>query len=312
MTKEKQTIDTGNFLQLYDKPFEEMALNELTAEVAVHKWHAAKVVRNIDALNRKKWWQENNMPIPSTEELRQQYEDGLMTKKQWQTANGRRAMNIRRRMNLNDQIAYGELIKVQEYAVVALLEELIAEAKSEKVRPGRPRKQTTGYDPRKRRSKYNNRTWTARQEQSDLPQLRNVRRKYVATTNATDRTHRRASKTQSVINWDVKTFRSVARDRGFYTDVAVAAYIADIFGITVYGANHLLMSGRFTWGQCIVLGAMFEMTPKEFCDTFLNGYFREVTDGVFKAHVDDYEAFLGKAYSPRQVQEEDTNESDDN
>ena len=33
--------------------------------------------------------------------------------------------------------------------------------------------------------------------------------------------------------------------------------------------------GRFTWGQVLVLGAWLQMTPKEFCDIFLSGYFTE-------------------------------------
>ena len=57
-------------------------------------------------------------------------------------------------------------------------------------------------------------------------------------------------------------------------------------------AKKLLRTGCFTWGQALVVGALFEMTPKEFADCFMSGYFKEVREGEFRAVVDDPSALI--------------------
>ena len=100
-------------------------------------------------------------------------------------------------------------------------------------------------------------------------------------------------------NGDVDKLKAVAHDRGFFTDIGIASIIAEALNITITSANTLIKSGKLSWGQFMVIGAVFEMTPKEFCDIFMSGYFREIADGVYKAHVDDYEALLDMPYKAK-------------
>ena len=100
-----------------------------------------------------------------------------------------------------------------------------------------------------------------------------------------------------VAQWDKEKLMMVASDRGYRTRSAVAYAIAQELEITMGSAKWLLNNGAFTWGQAIVIGALFEMTPKEFADSFLAGYFKEVRDGDYRAVIEDKTEFIGKKES---------------
>lgn len=84
------------------------------------------------------------------------------------------------------------------------------------------------------------------------------------------------------VTWDKERFLLIATDRGYQTEGALIADIAKALRIDRSGARLLVEKGRWTWGQVVVLGALFEMTPREFCDTFLAGYFVN-QNGVYRA-----------------------------
>lgn len=87
------------------------------------------------------------------------------------------------------------------------------------------------------------------------------------------------------VSWDRDTFFLVATDRGYQTEEAVVSMVGKELRLDRFRAKLSLEDGKFTWGQVLVLGAFMEMTPKEFCDTFLAGYFQEAF-GEYRA---DYE-----------------------
>lgn len=77
------------------------------------------------------------------------------------------------------------------------------------------------------------------------------------------------------VSWDKERFLLIAADRGYQTENALVADMAKELVLDRSAVRVLMDKGRFTWGQVLVLGAMFDMSPKEFCDTFLAGYFVE-------------------------------------
>ena len=86
--------------------------------------------------------------------------------------------------------------------------------------------------------------------------------------------------------WDRERFLLIAEDRGYFTEEAVMSAMAKELKLDMARARLILNSGRLTWGQVLTLGAFFEMTPKEFCDTFLAGYFID-SFGEFRASPDN-------------------------
>lgn len=76
-----------------------------------------------------------------------------------------------------------------------------------------------------------------------------------------------------LVSWDRERFMLVAADNGYQTEEAVIYAVANELNLNRARAGALINRGRFTWGQVLCLGAMMEMTPKEFCDIFLAGYF---------------------------------------
>lgn len=88
-----------------------------------------------------------------------------------------------------------------------------------------------------------------------------------------------------IVSWDRDKFFHIAADRGYQTEELIVSEIARELEIDRTRAKIVLDKGRFTWGQVLCLGAFLQMTPKEFCDTFLAGYFVEQF-GEYRA---DYE-----------------------
>lgn len=88
-----------------------------------------------------------------------------------------------------------------------------------------------------------------------------------------------------LVSWDRDKFFLIASDRGYQTEEAVTAEVAKELKLDWTRARLALERGRFTWGQVLCLGAWLQMSPREFCDTFLAGYFTEQY-GEYRA---DYE-----------------------
>lgn len=298
-------------VKLHNKAFEDMELTELYAERSARNWHRSRMKRNLELLKRRKWWLEENMPIYSDEEINRQFEDGEITKTQKQTAFARRKMAINNRMKNADRMLYAERLVYHEEALIAYIDDLIAEKLAEKAasaeiakkqRQKRRRSANHKHDPRKKISKYNPpskldpiRTWKTR-DVKPMPELQGARARWKRDRQNDKKPLMVMKRMQPIVTWDVEVLMSIARDRGFFTEVAVVAAIAEALNMTVSGTKKIVESGKLTWSQCIIIGAIFEMTPKEFCDTFLAGYFKEVSDGVFRAQVDDIDNLLDIPY----------------
>lgn len=89
----------------------------------------------------------------------------------------------------------------------------------------------------------------------------------------------------TLVSWDREKFMLIAADRGYQTDEAIIRDVGNELKLDRARAKSIIDKGRFTWGQVLCLGAMLQMTPKEFCDTFLVGYFTD-HNGEYRA---DYE-----------------------
>lgn len=113
------------------------------------------------------------------------------------------------------------------------------------------------------------------------------------------RLSRAIEKDSLYVSWDKDRFLLIASDRGYQTESALIADVAQELVLDRTSAKLLMDKGRFTWGQVLCLGAMLEMTPREFCDTFLAGYFVE-TQGEFRAAYDNMNkyALLKNAIRP--------------
>lgn len=299
--------------QLTDKPYEEMSLNELYSEKLCHMWHKHALHSAKYKLARKKWWLEENRPIPTMEELNKALEDGEMTMGEYRAARMRRAKSIKYTMRVNDRLEYAEKAEFAEAAKTAYLDELIAIEQIEQERrkkAGHPLQ----YDPRKRRTRNNHRyKWKGWKGYKRLPRLSNARKRWRVYKSYDKPYSIDYQQTIAVTTWDEAKFRAVTKDRGFFDDATTAAIISETLDCSLIMANKIIRTGRLTFNQCLVLGSLFEMTPKEFCDVFLNGYFREIGEsGVYRAYVEDPQALLRKPTRKKKGEEDDgTDDSGD-
>lgn len=129
----------------------------------------------------------------------------------------------------------------------------------------------------------------------------NARKRKMVTQQASLEAHARKSMEYDglLVSWDKDRFLLVAEDNGYQTESALIYAVAKELNLNRARAEALINRGRFTWGQVLCLGAMLEMTPKEFCDVFLAGYFVD----RYGEYVADYEnlckeELLRKAIKP--------------
>lgn len=108
-----------------------------------------------------------------------------------------------------------------------------------------------------------------------------------------------------LVSWDKARFLMIAADRGYQTDSAIIQAVAEELRLDRTRGRMIIDYGRFTWGQVLCLGAMLEMTPKEFCDTFLVGYFTEQY-GEYRASYDNIskDELLTQAIKPLATEEQ--------
>ena len=85
-----------------------------------------------------------------------------------------------------------------------------------------------------------------------------------------------------LVSWDKERFLRIAADRGYQTEEALIQDVGKELNLDRARAERIIENGRFTWGQVLCLGAMLQITPKEFCDTFLAGYFVD-SHGEYRA-----------------------------
>lgn len=244
---------------------------------------------------------EENKPILPKEEIRRQYEEGEITSNQYKGMMMQRKNAIDYRMRVDDYMEYADKVVFEQEAIVAYIDEIIAEKMSRENQPDGSQG-NKAYDPRKRESVNNKnrldpqQKWATREEAKPLPKLQKARAWWKKYKKADEPTLNVSKRMQPILQWDVSKLRQIAKDKGFFTDVALMAVISETLNISIGGASTLLETGKLSWGQCIVIGAVLEMTPKEFCDVFLSGYFKDYGNGVFKAYVEDTSALLDAPY----------------
>lgn len=90
------------------------------------------------------------------------------------------------------------------------------------------------------------------------------------------------------IGYDYDKLMQVVKHRGYLTPRSVAQVIKRVFGISLQAAEKKLDgTTRWSFEESFVIASYFEMTTKEYCDTFLNGLFKVDREGHFVCKVSD-------------------------
>lgn len=99
-------------------------------------------------------------------------------------------------------------------------------------------------------------------------------------------------KVRPLPTWDKNKFLLVANDRGYPTEESIVYAIGEELGLARSVVKNILSTGRLRWEQMLVVASFLEMSPKEFCDIFLSGFFIEDNLGHYKCHVENKEVLL--------------------
>ncbi len=84
-----------------------------------------------------------------------------------------------------------------------------------------------------------------------------------------------------------ETLLSIAKDRGYMTKRALENGLASLLSTTPGIAGRRIKDGKFTKEECEVIGSFFEMSMREYYDTFMNGLFVIDSTGRYVCHVPD-------------------------
>lgn len=269
-------------MQLINVPINRMTIEELKQEREVHRWQANKSKRGAEALQKRLYWLEENEPIQTAEEINRAYEEGKLTKGQYQTAFARRAKSIGDRKRTERKIEYSRGIEAEERALIGIIDERILELEAtSKTKKGRPPKR----DPRKRQVKQH----TYKRPRN----LISIKEKW----RIIDRRNRANAQLRATLaplpSWSIETLKLIARDRGYFTDEGFTYDLSRELELGYTEMQKALKSGQLTFGQVLLIGSFLEMTPREFCDTFLRDYFKD-NHGSYRAEVTDKRALLTK------------------
>lgn len=101
--------------------------------------------------------------------------------------------------------------------------------------------------------------------------------------------------------WNRDAFMSVASDRGYRTHSAICMVLSEYLECSRIKVNKMLNTGRMTWGEVLCIGAFLEMTPTEFCEVFLDGYFRKAATDVFRANIENKVILLRQPLPRRKI-----------
>ena len=114
------------------------------------------------------------------------------------------------------------------------------------------------------------------------------------------------------VSWDREKFFQVANDRGYQTESSVIHAVDEELRVGRAKAEAMMRRGKFTWGQVLCLGALMQMTPKEFCNVFLSGYFEDMF-GEYRAsyaNIDKDALLHAMTYLPSEETQESESEQD--
>lgn len=320
MNEQHEGIDT---VRLYTKPFDELDEYELKLESKAHKWLA----RRIDDVERKysaklKYMRENHPVDEDTrEQVLEDYENGLIDMKQRKKRMTAITKREHTHLEMEAHVVLAHRAMEHHRAVgVDLDERLRWKQSNRKFDPGkatskanRGRGKNRSYDPTKNVTRYNRAPW-----HKQLPPKKRKPRPNIIVNRLNkkwdkisllDRNFKfQHTRWQELTNYDYNNLKKIAYDRGFTTTQTFHAVVAEALGCSVVSVRPILTDGRMSWRVVMTIAALFEMTPAEYCDVFLKGFFQEVVDGKWVATLPDMGDFrrLGRD------EDEPTDEQGDN
>ena len=304
-----------NMPRIFRKPFSQMSEEELIVERDAHALFARRDEQMRGRHAMQLYHLREHKPIPDLDEIRKRYEDGVISREEYRSEAGRASSIKVEHRKIEAQMALYDIVSAHHKAVSTLCWEEIMNIREGKRPKYRKRRKHSPYRQGKEPWKD---PWRANINDDLTPKIK-IPGWCMRKTNiikSLEASKREARIAPPITTWSFDTLRTVAGDRGYTTDIGILGVISGKLGLTMYGTKILLDSGRMTWGQIVAIGAVFEMTPAEFCDVFLHGYFTEIMDGKWVATLSEEDMIeLGapiayKGGRDTKKQESDTEETD--
>ena len=250
-------------LTLFGKDIDKLSFEELKRERSVQKYIRKKIKAWLvtERYNNEKYALSEEERIKERQKVQSDYENGKITQHQWLgrlSAIEKRCTNVR----------YDRVVLLENY--LKNLDAFITDLDFYVERRAEPITNAS-----RRNSKTSIRTRNAKARKNSINDNAKVYqwKQYL-------------ERDSFCVSWDKEKFLLIVRDRGYQTESAIIQAIGEAINLDRARSRLIIENGRFTWGQVLCIGAMLQMTPKEFCDTFLSGYFTE-SFGEYRADYDN-------------------------
>lgn len=263
------------------KPINKMTYEELRTEIRVQRWFSRRMYRLGYVVERGLGQREWTLEQKRAEQIRQ-YEAGELTDAEFKQKTTNYKISKKFIENNYIFLAYTRFHEQNAKEMQAQAEEALK----------------TKARPKDTRYKKVNAPKRARTEEARIARRKELHRYAMMKQRKSDKYRFTLMRWQQHIEkqglgalWDRDKFIAICNDRGYITDLSITVLVAEALELTHKQVPTLLKQGAFTWGQVLTLGAVLYMTPKEFADTFMSGYFTEVSDGVFEASLESLPDF---------------------
>lgn len=293
-------------IRIYNKQLPKMTKAELKIEQAAFMWLAVKIEDWVRMNSMRLYHLRENYPVDedTREKVLEDYENGLITLAERRNRSRKITMREREHEKVEARLILGQRAADHFRAMgVALGEEIDYRISYEKYNPkrkgmqmARKKKRRSAYDPRKNQSKYNLAPWrtelppktTDKKKLRPKPKVSNIHKKWKKSTMFDYRFSKMQCIAECPPTFSLESLRRIGYDRGYMTNLTLEAAIAESVGITIGAARTMLYLGNVRWEVSFIIADLLEMTPAEYCDTFLHGLFRETVQGKWTAVLPDF------------------------
>lgn len=287
-------------LSVFGKDLNEMTYEELKAEHEVYYWWTWFLRKVIFEKETKTISYDKAVQEQVAEKLRdanERYEKGEISQYSlflYQGQAKRKTLAVERRYQRV------EFLKQMQYDALAhkeLLKERLA------VKP-KPKKKYKSQEKKRKHSPYKRKKFKPRKSYT--------RRKYnyVEGWKTWVRWTKEQEKRPLGELWNKKAFMRVCANHGYVTPDMVQMMVSTETDCSMVQAKYMIDNGCFTWLQIMLIGAALQITPTEFAEVFMSGYFVEIGHGIYQASYDKIpeEAIMSK---PMEVIKSEDDKSQD-
>lgn len=261
----------ADILTFFGKDITDMTYPELRRERELHIWFSVRMMKLADAVeydvSQREHIKEDFKPL--IQALDEAYDRGELTQGEYFNQKGVYTKKLLALERTEHKAQFARMAQFQHRAYMNLLDERLATLPKPRRKKRKPR--ASIY------RKNNFKRYTS--DQRKWEKYRDMRKSFLKWQQHQER--------QSLGElWNKEAFISICASRGYVSELMIQQLISMQTDSTMTQSRYMLDNGCFTWLQIMLIGAALQLTPTEFAECFMSGYFKEIGNGLYQATYD--------------------------